>query len=145
MVFREGDEPSLEQTNVEDGGVDSRWKVLDGDDDDDEVSLSDDKTAKRIRSDINIDNNDRPVKKLKAENGSISSEQPSGASCLAPPINAKAQRILNRIASTVDHANDQIYGQGDIFLTDGWRQRWCRCPQVYRLMYSLFCPYLFSF
>jgi E3 ubiquitin-protein ligase UBR7 len=44
--------------------------------------------------------------------------------CLAPPVNATAQEILSK------HENDRVPGAGDVFLTDGWRDRWCRCSSV---------------
>lgn len=50
------------------------------------------------------------------------------STCLAPPINLIAKAIFecespdsNMVGSTL--------GAGDIFLTDGWRRRWCRCDQ----------------
>ncbi|KAF7798074.1 hypothetical protein EIP86_009288 [Pleurotus ostreatoroseus] len=38
--------------------------------------------------------------------------------CLSPPTNPLAQRILNGATSL---------GAGDVFLTDGFRDRWCKC------------------
>ncbi|EUC58458.1 metaphase-anaphase transition protein (Mlo2), putative [Rhizoctonia solani AG-3 Rhs1AP] len=40
--------------------------------------------------------------------------------CTAPPINAQAQTIL---------ADPTAYG--DVFLSEGWRERWCRCETCY--------------
>ncbi|PBK71494.1 hypothetical protein ARMSODRAFT_934247 [Armillaria solidipes] len=43
----------------------------------------------------------------------------SKSPCLAPPINPVAQRILI--------ASDPGLGTGDVFLTEDFRGRWCRC------------------
>ncbi|KAK0495677.1 hypothetical protein EDD18DRAFT_1170331 [Armillaria luteobubalina] len=43
----------------------------------------------------------------------------SKSPCLAPPINPVAQRILT--------VSDPDLGTGDVFLTEDFRGRWCRC------------------
>ncbi|KAA1472622.1 hypothetical protein DENSPDRAFT_838947 [Dentipellis sp. KUC8613] len=43
----------------------------------------------------------------------------SPAPCLAPPENPVAQRVWA--------AADRAVGEGDVFLQEGWRARWCRC------------------
>ncbi|KII85393.1 hypothetical protein PLICRDRAFT_68097, partial [Plicaturopsis crispa FD-325 SS-3] len=40
--------------------------------------------------------------------------------CLAPPINPAARTIL-------DANGTSDLGAGDVFLSEGWRERWCRC------------------
>lgn len=55
-----------------------------------------------------------------------SSPSPS-SSCLAPPPNPIAQKIFSLRDSPV---YDMSLGAGDVFLTDGWRERWCRCNSV---------------
>lgn len=45
--------------------------------------------------------------------------------CLAPPLNTTAHKIFTSRA-----ANDLSFGAGDVFLTEGWRDRWCRCHSV---------------
>jgi len=47
--------------------------------------------------------------------------------CLAPPPNAFAQLIL----SELEACQPLHMGKGDIFLTGGFRERWCRCPQCF--------------
>ncbi|KAI5122857.1 hypothetical protein M0805_003150 [Coniferiporia weirii] len=44
--------------------------------------------------------------------------------CLAPTRSEKAERILEAIY--LEPANFE-YGTGDVFLTEGWRMRWCHC------------------
>ncbi|THH09817.1 hypothetical protein EW146_g8573 [Bondarzewia mesenterica] len=60
-------------------------------------------------------------------------------SCLAPPINFTAQRILAAL-ETKDPDSSQSNGTGDIFLTGDWRSRWCRCELC--LPQLLLHPYL---
>ena len=46
--------------------------------------------------------------------------------CLAPKPNVVAQNIItNREASA-----ETLLGTGDIFLTENFRKRWCRCASV---------------
>lgn len=47
--------------------------------------------------------------------------------CLAPSQDPVATRVVSAISSTPP---DHSLGAGDIFLTEGWRDRWCRCSQV---------------
>ena len=51
------------------------------------------------------------------------------STCLAPPISLIAKAIFECDSTTIG----STLGAGDIFLTDGWRQRWCRCDKVSRL------------
>jgi len=49
------------------------------------------------------------------------------AACLALPQDRIAQQILSNLAT----ADGSIsLGTGDIFLTEGFRDRWCRCSSV---------------
>jgi len=56
--------------------------------------------------------------------------------CLAPPKNAVAQKIFADLST----AKSPYLGTGDLFLTDGFRDRWCRC-QACTLLLNTF-PYL---
>lgn len=47
------------------------------------------------------------------------------APCLAPVVNPTAEKIFALSAT-----GDFSLGVGDIFLTQGWRDRWCRCDTV---------------
>jgi E3 ubiquitin-protein ligase UBR7 len=74
-----------------------------------------------------------PTKKLHIE----SSNGNSATSCRIPSPNPIALAIfaeLDRIASTgtalPDGKPPAIESTGDIFLTQGWRERWCRCSNV---------------
>lgn len=51
------------------------------------------------------------------------------SNCLAPPLNPLAQKIFSgRRSPSADPAGS--LGKGDIFLTEGFRTRWCRCDSV---------------
>lgn len=61
-------------------------------------------------------------------------EPPSNSSeCIAPPLNGRAQALLDSAALAESKSelntetNHSSLGAGDIFLTDGFRDRWCRC------------------
>ncbi len=64
--------------------------------------------AKRHRT-----SNDAPAESLSLNGGS--------KTCLAPQANSLAQRILDGATSL---------GAGDVFLTEEWRERWCKCSDV---------------
>lgn len=48
--------------------------------------------------------------------------------CLAPAVNHIAQAIFDD--KTSGSESSTLKGTGDIFLTEGFRQRWCRCERV---------------
>lgn len=48
--------------------------------------------------------------------------------CLAPAVNSIAQAIFENQPSGSE--NSTFNGTGDIFLTEGFRKRWCRCERV---------------
>lgn len=74
---------------------------------------SEDIRAKRPRTTIE---NDTDVDKLVIQN-----------TCLAPPRSKKARMVLEAVSR--ESPNFDL-GAGDIFLTDGWRTRWCHCESV---------------
>ena len=51
----------------------------------------------------------------------------SATSCLAPPQNPLASKIVTELSSSELSTS---LGAGDIFLTDGFRERWCHCNAV---------------
>ena len=51
---------------------------------------------------------------------------PSG--CLAPLPSDKAQEVLGLVSSNPPITT---HGQGDVFLTEDWRSRWCKCASVH--------------
>jgi len=55
------------------------------------------------------------------------SPEPS-APCLAPAPNPIAQAIFQ--GSQLPSDSNAYLGAGDVFLTEGWRERWCRCSRV---------------
>jgi E3 ubiquitin-protein ligase UBR7 len=46
--------------------------------------------------------------------------------CLAPKPNSAAQRIITNRDTPIEAS----LGTGDIFLTENFRERWCRCTSV---------------
>ncbi|TFY54048.1 hypothetical protein EVJ58_g9091 [Rhodofomes roseus] len=50
----------------------------------------------------------------------VSTEPLASPPCLAPPANPVAQK-------TLDSSSSEDLGAGDVFLTEGWRERWCKC------------------
>ncbi|KAJ4474356.1 hypothetical protein J3R30DRAFT_3295415 [Lentinula aciculospora] len=46
-------------------------------------------------------------------------------SCIAPTPNTTAQKVIGDLTSMIDPS--LALGTGDVFLTDGFRDRWCRC------------------
>ncbi|GJE92444.1 zf-UBR domain-containing protein [Phanerochaete sordida] len=47
--------------------------------------------------------------------------------CLAPCPNPQAQEVLSAVKDGSSRESAVSLGAGDIFLTHGWRDRWCRC------------------
>jgi len=62
---------------------------------------------------------------IKRSKGS-STETSSHSSCLAPPKEPIAQKIL----SSINIDGESSLGTGDIFLTPGFMDRWCHCYSV---------------
>lgn len=52
----------------------------------------------------------------------------SSSPCLAPAPNLIAQAIFQNSQQPSD--TKVALGEGDVFLTEGWRGRWCRCSRV---------------
>ncbi|KAH7922543.1 hypothetical protein BV22DRAFT_1094441 [Leucogyrophana mollusca] len=105
------------------------WRVLDGDspvtsDTKSALDVDDSSAAagfKRSRS-SSTSHTDAPDAKKPRASPSLSSP------CLAPPLVAVAQAVLS--ARKLRAAESNVagsLGEGDVFLTEGWRQRWCRC------------------
>ncbi|KAI0635177.1 hypothetical protein C8Q77DRAFT_1053681 [Trametes polyzona] len=68
------------------------------------------------------------------------SPEPSSASpsspCLAPPQDPRVSGLLTKLdgnspaedaGEPAVNGSDRYLGAGDVFLTEGWRDRWCRC------------------
>lgn len=60
---------------------------------------------------------------------------PQPSPCLAPSPNPLAQRVLSHIEDAATSSADNLnsggpHGAGDVFLTEGFRGRWCRCHMV---------------
>ena len=66
------------------------------------------------------------------QNTSTDGPPPASTSrCLAPPLNEAAQGILSASQDGRNaKASVELEGAGDIFLTEGFRERWCKCSNV---------------
>jgi E3 ubiquitin-protein ligase UBR7 len=84
-------------------------------------SLEDGQETKRVRT--------SPLELDKEGHSNSVDGNSSSSPCLAPTLNAKAQGILSALDDGAC-ASEQSLGTGDIFLTQGWRERWCRCNRV---------------
>ena len=80
--------------------------------------------AKRSRS---ASEDGEPVtKRMKLDEANAENEtSPSASSCLAP-------NPIQEIQSLIESVEKGDYEQfaGDLFLTDDFRDRWCKCPSV---------------
>ncbi|KAG8974334.1 hypothetical protein FRC05_007640 [Tulasnella sp. 425] len=86
-----------------------------------------------------------PAKKSRLDESASTSSVPSKTTpCKAPVPNGIAQQVFERLERRkrrqkeeasdaglliVDDAEGsfEVEGEGDLFLSDGWRERWCRC------------------
>ncbi len=72
------------------------------------------------------------VEEPQAKRARVSEASP----CLTPPQDQGVKKLLDFLdAPSTDEVvkgedTDRCYGAGDVFLTDGWRDRWCRCNNV---------------
>lgn len=121
---------------------DKPWIILDGDvDSEDKQSLENVDTSsdfdqsrenptilnaggKRLLEELSSEINDSIAKKARLESFD---DSVAGTICLAPPVQQRAQEILSHVAADPPYYE---YGSGDIFLAEGWRERWCRCSSV---------------
>jgi E3 ubiquitin-protein ligase UBR7 len=119
------------------------WRILDG--------IEGQTTAEVVTSDVSTTNGvtagqkrprqetdddtliEPPTKKLHIEPSSTNTAR----SCKIPSPNPIALTIfaeLDRIASAgtalPDGGPPAIESTGDVFLTQGWRERWCKCSNV---------------
>ncbi|KAF8554501.1 hypothetical protein OG21DRAFT_1597299 [Imleria badia] len=88
-------------------------------------------TIKRPRSRSSSQDNEPEAKRTR-----VSMSPP----CLAPVVNHIAQAIFDNKMSGSESSSPE--GTGDIFLTEGFRQRWCRCERCLPSLQAH--PYLFE-
>ncbi|KIJ62258.1 hypothetical protein HYDPIDRAFT_114743 [Hydnomerulius pinastri MD-312] len=110
------------------GGENSLWRKLEGDSPTDSHGSHDDSL-------VDIDDSQQPTTKRprsrsSSQNAGRDPKRPrtsaSPSPCLAPTVNSTAETILNNQPSRLK-VSGSSQGAGDVFLTEGWRQRWCRC------------------
>ena len=117
MVVRDAPEQPWKIIGNESTNVDASVEVAE------EARLPEaDVGGKRARS---PEDADAPTAKRPRMSTELSASQP----CLAPFESPVAQRLLS---STPENATTTVpsLGDGDVFLTEGWRERWCRCQAV---------------
>ncbi|KDQ53835.1 hypothetical protein JAAARDRAFT_60941 [Jaapia argillacea MUCL 33604] len=100
----------------------SPWKILGSTEGDNVVDVVDESPittgqvgSKRPHLESVDEHEERETKRPRGSPSSPSSP----SRCLAPPPNPISQKILSTGAPDL--------GVGDIFLTEGWRERWCQC------------------
>lgn len=78
----------------------------------------------------------QPTKRARqdpAEHGEPNGKDANGAvlfsPCLAPEADPKVQAVLSALDGP-QSSDAESLGAGDIFLTQSWRDRWCRCKNV---------------
>jgi E3 ubiquitin-protein ligase UBR7 len=113
----------------------SPWKLLDtrDGDEDQEIDVGTKRTRplspaeqpmpKRVRS---CESSEEQTGSSSNQPSSLPTQKPDGPSqtqCIAPPPNPFAISLLSNDTSHSKSA-------GDIFLTEGWREKWCRCSSV---------------
>ncbi|KZT25885.1 hypothetical protein NEOLEDRAFT_1132888 [Neolentinus lepideus HHB14362 ss-1] len=95
--------------------------------------------SKRPREEGSADGSN---KRLRGSPSAASESKP----CLAPTPNPTAQKIYKcTSANGTDEGkkpspSEPNFGTGDVFLTEGWRARWCKCPSCLPSLESR--PYL---
>ncbi|KAG6890036.1 hypothetical protein C0995_012493 [Termitomyces sp. Mi166 len=96
------------------------------------MSAADEPTVgcKRPHSPSNADCSD--AKRLR---GSFQTPVPSGIPCLAPDSNFVAQKIYQQLDAPVTAS----LGTGDLFLSEGFRDRWCHCPSCLPALEAMPC------
>jgi hypothetical protein len=102
------------------------WRIIGDHPVENVVDVSDETGAtsagtKRPRSSSTTDINPPEAKRARASPAPATLSAP----CLAPSPNITADAIF-----TSREKNGVALGAGDIFLTEGWRDRWCHCSSV---------------
>ncbi|OSD08025.1 hypothetical protein PYCCODRAFT_1381299 [Trametes coccinea BRFM310] len=73
-----------------------------------------------------------------AKKARVSPEAESESPCLAPRQDPRVARLLSELDHNADVSGEEAggaegaeryLGAGDVFLTEGWRDRWCRCKR----------------
>jgi E3 ubiquitin-protein ligase UBR7 len=114
-----------------------KWKIMDGDSivsHENELENAEDAGETQLgeKRPLDAETNETSELEARAKRQRVDIDSDTRAStsssvCLAPPVQAKAQDIMDQ---TSKEELDYSLGAGDIFLTDGWRKRWCGCEEV---------------
>lgn len=95
--------------------ADKPWKILDGEETVVDIIDEEPDTETRRKRSRSPTRDEPNPKRTKVD----------GAACLAPRISVAAQNVFKSLVG-----GNHDLGAGDLFLTDGFRERWCRCPSV---------------
>jgi E3 ubiquitin-protein ligase UBR7 len=115
------------------------YQPEDGEQENDELDVEDSNESgevkvgtKRARSPHSDAKHTDATKRMRASTPGA----PSGSrnpTCLAPSPIPRVQELLDAVLaadSTGPEAKANLDSTGDVFLTEGWRERWCRCSDV---------------
>lgn len=91
------------------------WKILDGEESHVDVVTEDSVVEARRKRSRSPTGGEPGPKRVKVD----------GGACLAPGVNPVARGVFQRLDK-----GDQQLGAGDLFLTEGFRERWCQCQSV---------------
>lgn len=81
-----------------------------------------------------------------AKRARVSAEAETPPPCLAPPQDPRISRLLSDsqpntsnddAPASLPGSAEEYMGCGDVFLTEGWRDRWCHCKSVSVLGFRL--------
>ena len=104
------------------------WRCLNGDTQHPEelVTVDDSSTqsASSAKRPLSPSLAHEPDAKRARGSSSSSTTSPLSTACIAPPRNPYAQKLFE---DGISFDLDRSLGTGDVFLTDGSRERWCRC------------------
>lgn len=109
------------------------WKVIDGIEDEVNVDVTNpvisaaESSTTGTKRNIDSSPGREPYTKKQRTGGSSETRRNNDDTCLAPLPVAKSQEILATVSNTPPNYEN---GAGDIFLTEDWRSRWCRCSSV---------------
>ncbi|KAI0071617.1 hypothetical protein K474DRAFT_1668856 [Panus rudis PR-1116 ss-1] len=120
-------------------GSNGAWQIM-GNEDNDREDLQIDTTAtavgagkKRARSgSIQDELQSKRFREDDATSSGGSSSQIQRSPCVAPPPNPRARGIYTEASSSDNQNRFPEDGTGDVFLTEGFRERWCRCETCER-------------
>lgn len=112
----------------------SSWKVIGEDSEEDDVdigtNLDSESLAGQKRARPAAEEEGSGPKRSRTGLTTSSSSSSEMSQCLAPPVNTTVGSILSAWnEDTGGLETSKLKGAGDIFLTEGFRERWCKCEE----------------